>query len=67
MYEVTAIESSRVDIERVISVHKEYIENTTRGPLSSKTPEKDLGQLIGEDEQKVCNISLDGLMNGWMD
>lgn len=57
LYEVTAIESSRVDIERVISVHKEYIENTTRGPLSSKTPEKDLGQLIGEDEQKMKGLS----------
>ena len=51
LYEVQEVGGA--SLTRVIQEHKEYIESTTKGPLSPKTLNFDLSQMIIEEEQKV--------------
>ena len=55
LYKVQEVggETGGVSLTRVIEEHKEYIETTTKGPVTPWTSNSDLSKTIVEEKQKV--------------
>ena len=53
LYKVTGSPEGEATLHRVISVHKDTIQSTTKGPLLSKTDDRSLNGLMAEEDQKV--------------
>ena len=62
LYEIqeVGVAGGGASLTRVIQEHKDYIQTTTKGPVTPRTLDSDLPQKLIEDEQKVCHMTSRG-------